>query len=510
MLTKHSIYRLVAFLWLAVHLSQIAFANTTNQNPPYRIHTVEEKETVYSIARRNHISEEEIYRLNPGTEMGIRIGQQLKIPIKTEPQQQAQTPPNNNGFHVVQSGETLYSIAKRYGITVAILLQYNPDVTPEHLRPGMELRVAQGDGSNLSTESNKIIVVSSEGVNRVNISLLLPVGNKGRSKYIQFYEGFLLGLYQLKRNDISVNLDVYQTNNEQDIKELIDQGKLRASNLVIGGHTEGTVNILASYSAKEGTPYVSPFIAQSQPYVSSPSIFRLNTVQQDLYPYLTWAFKTEYGNKKILFIEGEKSNHKAAVAALKERLKNTGCNFTSCSYKDMSNSFFVSQIASNTVIVPDDSSKEVLHTLLTALEQGAKNTPKIYLFGYPEWQSYGKNILSRLGKFHGTIYSSFFFDHTIKESASFAKNYTLWFNHKMHDGFPKYDVLGYDVARYFVRAIASYGASFTNSLAQIPSDGLQMDFILKRKQGDEHFTSVGLYFITFDTTGKPKRQRVVY
>lgn len=500
---------LLLLLYILLIFSSKAEASFLHQNPPYKVHVVEAQETVYSIARRNGVSEEDIYQLNPGSELGIRIGQELRIPTKKSAPKAQFPHSNKEGFHTVQSGETLYSIAKQYGITVAILLQYNPDIIPEHLQAGTELRVALTSGDSESS-SNKILVVSPDGTNKVNVALLLPVGANGPSRYIQFYEGFLLGLYQLKKNGISVVLNVHQAQNESELKNLIADRKLYSSNLIVGGHTEKTVNMLSQYSAQEGIPYVSPFIAQNRVSVSSRSIFRINTPQQELYPYVAQNFAHRYSNSDVLFIEDEQGNHKTLVSILKKQLKSIGHRYRTCSYQEFIAGTATSLLSHNTVLVPNHSTQNYLQGILSALKEHYAMARGITLFGYPEWQSYSRETLSALGGYHGTIYSSFFFDRTMKESTSFLKNYNLWFSRKNTENFPKYNVLGYDIARYFVRALAIYGASFSDSFSQLPSDGLQMNFVFKRLEGDEHYTSIGLFFITYDATGKATRQEVTF
>lgn len=502
--------RLLILLYILLSFALRAEASTILQSPPYKIHVVQPQETVYSIARRNGVSEEDIYKLNPGSEMGIRIGQELRIPTTKSVQKPRFTPSSKEGFHIVQHGETLYSIAKQYGVTVAILLQYNPDITPEYLQAGAELRVSLSGSNSNSSSGNKIVVVSPDGINKVDVALLLPVGANGPSRYIQFYEGFLLGLYQLKRNGISVNLNVYQAQNEKEIESLIRDKKLQSSNLIVGGHTEQTVNLLSRYSSREGIPYVSPFIAQNDIKDSSQSIFRINTPQKELYPYVAQNFTARYGNKKVLFIEDAQGNHKELVAALKKQLRTMGRNYETCTYAAFISGAASSTLSPNTVLVPNHSAQKYLQGILTALESHYSSTHGLTIFGYPEWQSFHKGTLALLGAYNGTIYSSFFFDRAMKESVSFLKNYNQWFNRKANESFPKYNVLGYDISRYFIRALAIYGANFADSFPQLPSDGLQMNFVFKRHEGDEHYTSVGLFFITFDATGKANREGVTY
>ncbi|MDE5836801.1 MAG: LysM peptidoglycan-binding domain-containing protein, partial [Paramuribaculum sp.] len=66
----------------------------------YHYYTVESKETIYSICRKLDISQEELVRLNPSVEDGLKSGQTLYFPMKL----------NNvtSRVHTVKKKETLY------------------------------------------------------------------------------------------------------------------------------------------------------------------------------------------------------------------------------------------------------------------------------------------------------------------------------------------------------------------------------------------------------------------
>jgi LysM repeat protein len=81
-------------------------------------YVVQPKNTLYSIARLYGMNVEELKQMNSITpNQGVTIGQKLKVKIKSE------TP--GEGYHLVKEGETLYSISKKYGITVEQLVAIN-------------------------------------------------------------------------------------------------------------------------------------------------------------------------------------------------------------------------------------------------------------------------------------------------------------------------------------------------------------------------------------------------
>lgn len=85
------------------------------------LYRVEAKETLYSIANLYGISVAELVKHNPETEAGLKIGAVLRIPFRA-----TQAPADSgDDYHVVEKSETLYSIGRKYGVTVAQLKEWN-------------------------------------------------------------------------------------------------------------------------------------------------------------------------------------------------------------------------------------------------------------------------------------------------------------------------------------------------------------------------------------------------
>jgi LysM repeat protein len=104
-------------------------------------HTVEKGETVWGIARKYGVDPQEILQLNrlekPYT---IYPGQSLLIPgtVKDDP-------PSGEGNadrkHVVQKGETVWSISRKYNTTPTEIIELNDLKKPYHIYPSDELTI---------------------------------------------------------------------------------------------------------------------------------------------------------------------------------------------------------------------------------------------------------------------------------------------------------------------------------------------------------------------------------
>lgn len=88
---------------------------------------VESGETLWSITRKYNLSEEELLKSNPKLEEGLQAGMKIKIPVDKVNRSQI-TPVNEDAFHkhTVQRGETLFGIASRYHLTIPEIRRFNP------------------------------------------------------------------------------------------------------------------------------------------------------------------------------------------------------------------------------------------------------------------------------------------------------------------------------------------------------------------------------------------------
>lgn len=93
-------------------------------------HTVAKGETVTQIAQKYSVTPADIYRLNPDAQTGLKEGGVLLIPTagKNETVVKKEIIEVSGNSHKVLPGETLYGIAKKYGVTVAELEKANPSV----------------------------------------------------------------------------------------------------------------------------------------------------------------------------------------------------------------------------------------------------------------------------------------------------------------------------------------------------------------------------------------------
>lgn len=125
-------------------------------------HKIQKGETAYFIAQKYKVSVDEIYKLNPESQSGIKDNQILKIPVHAE-----EKPNQNQTTHIVGAKETLFGLSKQYGISVEALQNANP-ILANGLQIGQELVIPQTSNSSKTeiTSSSKAthLVVAKESL----------------------------------------------------------------------------------------------------------------------------------------------------------------------------------------------------------------------------------------------------------------------------------------------------------------------------------------------------------
>ncbi|MCL6589249.1 MAG: LysM peptidoglycan-binding domain-containing protein [Firmicutes bacterium] len=100
------------------------------------IHTIMAGDTLFSLAARFGTTVDAILRANPGLDPNrLFTGQQICIPV---PRPQPGRCPGGF-FYTIAAGDTLFSLANRFGTTVDAILRANPGLDPNRLFIGQQI-----------------------------------------------------------------------------------------------------------------------------------------------------------------------------------------------------------------------------------------------------------------------------------------------------------------------------------------------------------------------------------
>lgn len=119
----------------SLSIGQQLFIPAPQEESEYDTYAVKSGDTLYQIANRYGTSVTELMNINNLSTNILTLGQRLLIPKTTNG-----TPSNNEITYVVKSGDNLYDIANKYGISVNELKNYN-NLTSNLLSIGQTLRI---------------------------------------------------------------------------------------------------------------------------------------------------------------------------------------------------------------------------------------------------------------------------------------------------------------------------------------------------------------------------------
>lgn len=120
-------------------------------------YTVKKGDTLYGIANKYNTTVSELKGLNNLVNNNLNIGDVLKIPTTSS----EKLPDNNGIIYAVKSGDTLYSIAKKYNTTVDKIKALN-NLTTNTLSIGTNLTIPSNDNEEVSNNYLTYKVVSGD------------------------------------------------------------------------------------------------------------------------------------------------------------------------------------------------------------------------------------------------------------------------------------------------------------------------------------------------------------
>ena len=194
-------------------------------------------------------------------------------------------------FHKVDRKETLFSISQKYNINVNDILELNPKLKNSRLRRRSTILIPvfnsiqdvikiEKDSIEISYNISKLDSIYSKKRkknNQLNLSVLLPFRSatinydsineveslfEDRNLYtiaLDFYSGILYAVEDLKKLDILVELNVFDTENSvSKILEISNNSKILNSDLIIGPLIPSNFETLSNLEFLESIPKVFP------------------------------------------------------------------------------------------------------------------------------------------------------------------------------------------------------------------------------------------------------------
>ena len=595
---------------LSCLLTAVAQEQQNINGRAFIIYEVVQGETLYSISKSYKVATEDLIEENPSLKSGLKLGQEIKIPldkvITEEPQVQKIIP---EGFvpHEVKQSETLYGLSKRYGVTVRAIIDSNPEVV-NGLKPGQiivfpgskqevnEPEVKQNLPKNLSqkTDSFKIHVVQkgetlyslvnryeltinqvellnpgvkkgislgqelrlpliSEEVsesqiiseNYVNetfvfdssitslsdtliiqdlyhVALLLPfyldmndtisARQKGFDEEtiykksgiaLQFYQGALLALDSLRKLGVAVKLHVFDTENDTSkVNTFVRNNDSINYNLIIGPLYKSNFRIVSEYSRKNSVPIVVPVPQSNKILLGNEFVSKTAPSRYIQMETIANHVVTKYNKDENVFVINTGEDDKKLLAAflrkaraIEDTLGEMQDTLRMVSFGKLKEEKIIMHLDStvqNVIVVPTVDPVFV-YDLLTLLNGLSKDYDCV-VYGLDKWQSFDNLEPDFLHNLNIHLTSPYYVDYERPDVNALVK----LFREKYFTEPSKYGFLGYDVALYYIGLLDKYGVNMQSYLDNETKDGIAQKFDFFKSGMESGFENQSVFMLKYE------------
>ena len=277
---------------------------------------VKAKETKYSIARAYDISIEYLEQLNPKLEEGgLQVDDIILVPKEKSKEDAAFI------IYTIEKLETLYSISNKFEISQEELILENPQLE-EGVREGMVIKIPNS-GEEISEFFTDEIV---EG-KTINLAMMLPFLSKRDSLDFkndrllnittEFYLGAIIAIDSLKHQGLSVNMNVYDTENSIKISGKISkQINFNDFDVVIGPLFLNNVRVVSENLQLKKPFIVSPISTKDHSIINNTNLVQVVPTREHLAFEMIEYVKSIYSDQKLVVILDENTESSTYLKSL--------------------------------------------------------------------------------------------------------------------------------------------------------------------------------------------------
>jgi len=411
----------------------------------------------------------------------------------------------------IKKKQSLYSICKTFKVTEAELLSMNPFLS-NGVNIGQTLLIPVVSVNEIKKEevkeeieitSDEKLAVLPAKIPRITVLLpFTPSENPGSNdRYIEFYEGFLIAVDSLKSMGLSFEvhaIDVgYKT---EGILTAIKDGQLDDADYVIGGISTDQINVLSEWSKLKKKNIILPFSSRISAIDENPFLFQTNTPYSHIYKRFSDYASIRFIGMNIIFVDKTddlNTENRAFVTILKDSFRKKGIKYKEVIEDENLDvlSLSIEKYKRNLIIpiqMPVNDASSFITKLSTIVAKDS--TKDVTIIGYPEWQAMNKRVTPRLHELNTYIFSNFYADFQDHNVKNFPVNFNKTFGKELLNTYPKYGMMGYDVASWFIPRMVFEKS--TKPLSKGPKS-IQNDFSFKALTSGSGAINQTFYIINY-------------
>ena len=411
-----------------------------------------------------------------------------KATAQTQTATSSTTTPQCKEEHTVRLFETVYSLARRYGITQDELLAANPDVAQRGLKRGQVICIPYTAGELAAMQVGDAIPAAADNDDDddnnnndvpdvhtlwdgINVAVILPfqlsttATNADKAKMVEYYEGLLLAVDSLKHKGTSINLYAYDSGDAaSSIADILASDEMAHMDILFGPVHPAHIAEASAFVQQHRIPMVLPFARGVKQLTSNPMIYQVNVEQDDLDGAALQHFFTAFSRPNVLFFEEKGEKASTFATQLQKELTDRSFHYVTLPADTTS---FVGDLvahfdteADNIVMVGTaDREGETLARMMPVFQLMARDTVaagRMHLFGYPQYQVYAATHMDACHEVDTWFYTSFYTNNLLPDAVAFHRLFRHTYSRDITARYPKYAILGFDTGYYFLNALSHH------------------------------------------------------
>jgi len=412
-------------------------------------------------------------------------------------------------IHKVKKKETIFSICKDYGISQEQLFTANPEMRG----PGYKLK--KGTTIFIPFSNSPVTPVASTATKRqpaatttakvqeskshgIRLGVVLPLNDKNlEGKHmVEYYRGVLMACDSLKKEGVSVDVSAWNTEDGDGIKAVLNDKRAANCDLIIGPYYASHVSTMASFADKHGIKLVLPFSINVPELYSNRNIFQICQNRNEEAEITAKHFLGTFGAYHPIIVDcGDPASTKGTfTSTLRRMLDSKGITYhltsINSSDADFKNKFDTNK---RNVVVLNTARLTDMNALFGKLSAIAITNPDIQItvMGYSEWQRQSDRQLSNFYRYDVYIATDFFTNLNAPATTNMMRKYRQNFRQDMQVSYPRYGILGFDHAYFFLKGFHRYGKNFDGAAGRFGYTAVQTPLKF------EHIGNGGLQNRTF-------------